>query len=135
MDSLSQAAQPRSSHRGRRTKLIMSLLLVIAILIGAFGYLLMQYRRVSADQQKTIAAQTAHLTTQLGKTVSLPSEQPTLATVLNKAKLGDQQLAAEAKNGDQLLIYARSRRVILYRPSTKKVVDMFHVEAAQASQK
>jgi len=110
----------------------MVLIVMILVLGGACTYLFMQYRRVN-DGQKNTAAQTAALVRQISKTVALPDEQATLATVLDKTKLGDQQLAREAHNGDLLLIYKDARLVILYRPSTHKVQDMFHIEAAQTT--
>ncbi|HSX33214.1 MAG TPA: hypothetical protein VLF91_02650 [Candidatus Saccharimonadales bacterium] len=126
---MNQTERPVRRHRD----VIVTLICMIVILAGACGLLLVRYHQTIAKQQATTVQQAASLATQLGKHFALPAGQPTLATVLNRAKLGDAQLVNEAQNGDLLLIFAEAKRVILYRPSTGKVVDMFHVDAPKAS--
>jgi hypothetical protein len=105
---------------------------VILGLGAACAILIVRYRHVTNPQRNTVAAQVNQLAEEIGKTIALPDEQASVATVVDRTKLGNSQLAAEAKNGDQLLVFSSARQVILYRPSTKKVIDMFHVTAAQA---
>jgi hypothetical protein len=124
--------QPRRGTRRNSRLIITVLVLIILALTGVCAYLFLHYR--SANTGQTQAEQTTALIDWLKQTVSLPAnEQPSVATVLDRTKLGDQQLAVEARNGDTLLVYAKAKRVILYRPSTQKVIDMFHIEADQAS--
>src|SRR6185369_15806233 len=120
-----------SRHRGG--KVTIGLVVVIIALAGACVYLFMANRKSAEKQAATPAGQAERLTDELGGTIVLPNEPPALATVLDHAKLGNAQLVSEARNGDELLIYAKSRRLILYRPSVRKAIDMFHVEAAQAN--
>jgi hypothetical protein len=101
------------------------LLAVSVMLSGICGYLLVQYRGVVHVQQNTPAAKAANLTNELSKTIQLP--QVSISTVVDSTKFNDPFLATEARNGDQLLLYGNARRVILYRPRTQKVIDMFHV--------
>jgi hypothetical protein len=56
-------------------------------------------------------------------TVNLPNETPTLATVSDAAKLKTQVFFKDAQNGDKVLIYPHAGTAILYRPSTKKVIE------------
>ncbi len=51
-------------------------------------------------------------------------ENPTIATVVDREKLQDQAFFVNAENGDKVLIYTNARKAILYRPSTKKVVEV-----------
>lgn len=125
-------AAPRARRQTR--KLIIVLCVVILLMLTACILLFMQYRQAVKDQAKSVPASTNQLTNLLSKSIALPNEQVSIATVMDKTKLSQPQLAAEAENGDQLLVYAKSRRVILYRPSTKKVIDMFHITADQAEQ-
>lgn len=70
---------------------------------------------------------------QLNKTISklsslmvLPeNEEPTLATVDNPGALTDPQLKAVAKTNDKVLLYYTAKKVIVYRPSVNKIVDIF----------
>lgn len=65
---------------------------------------------------------------EVGELYALPSnEQPSVATVNDKSKLEDQPFFANAENGDVTLIYAQSKLAILYRPSTKQLVNVSSV--------
>ena len=67
----------------------------------------------------------AMLVAQVGKLIDLPEgEIPTVATVADKTKLESQNFFKKSENGDKVLIYTESGRAFLYRPSTKKIVDV-----------
>ncbi len=62
---------------------------------------------------------------QVGKLVLLPTgEQPVLAIVSDLSKLQGQPFFAHAQNGDKVLIYKKTRKAILYRPSINKIVEI-----------
>ncbi|MCX7929089.1 MAG: hypothetical protein N2558_05435, partial [Patescibacteria group bacterium] len=64
------------------------------------------------------------ITSQIRKYMELPNEEePTLATITDINKLKDQDFFKKAKNGDKVLIYAKARKAILYRPSGNKVIE------------
>ncbi len=61
----------------------------------------------------------------IGTYMELPEgETPTIATVLDKEKLADQAFFNNSENGDKVLIYTTAKKAILYRPSTKKVIEV-----------
>ncbi len=61
----------------------------------------------------------------IGTYMELPQgETPTIATVLDKEKLADQAFFNKSENGDKVLIYTTAKKAILYRPSTKKVIEV-----------
>jgi hypothetical protein len=61
----------------------------------------------------------------VGELISLPEgEKPSVATVTDEEKLGDQVFFSNAKEGDKVLIYTNARKVILYRPSENRVVEV-----------
>lgn len=55
--------------------------------------------------------------------LALPEkEQPTVATVKDRTQLQDAALKNAVKNGDKILVYAKAQVIVVYRPSTGKVV-------------
>lgn len=51
-------------------------------------------------------------------------EVPTIAVVSDKTKLSGQVFFANAQNDDKVLIYPKARKAILYRPSTRKIIEV-----------
>lgn len=113
-----------SSARQRRwVIIILSVLLVIMMAISIV--LLVKYRRETDSNPATRQQQ---LTDQLSQVAEMPPEQPVISSVLDRSKLTNPALTSRAKNGDQLFIFPKSKRLILYRPSTQKVVDMLNIQ-------
>jgi hypothetical protein len=55
----------------------------------------------------------------------LPSgETPTLATVTDVSKLKGQAIFSNAQNGDKVLVYVKAQKIIVFRPSADKLVDV-----------
>lgn len=74
------------------------------------------------------------LVAQVGSLISLPEdEQPTVATVSDKSQLGEQIFFKNAEDGDKVLIYANASKVVLYRPSENRVVEVGTVNIQQVS--
>lgn len=61
----------------------------------------------------------------VGQKISLPSdEKPTVASVKDLDKLAGQAFFKDAKEDDKVLIYTNAKKVILYRPSEERVVEV-----------
>ncbi|MFC1649695.1 LytR C-terminal domain-containing protein [Patescibacteria group bacterium] len=62
---------------------------------------------------------------EVGKLIDLPEgEDPTIATVSDVDKVRSQPFFTNAQNGDKVIIYPDSRKAILYRPSTGKIIEI-----------
>jgi hypothetical protein len=82
-------------------------------------------KKLNELQNGTTSTNVDVVVKQVGKLVILPTdERPTLATVSDASKLKSQPFFVDAANGDKLLVYSKSKKVILYRPSQNKIVDM-----------
>ena len=55
--------------------------------------------------------------------VALPEETPSVVAVTDVNKLQSQPFFQKAQNGDVIFIFEKARRIFLYRPSTRKIID------------
>lgn len=122
-----------------KTKLvILSSALSLAIVAGLVGYLVSNYsakKTLLANPEQAIEEQNNKLIHQVAKVYELPqNEKPTVATVKDKEKLKANPLFEVAENGDKILILSKSRRFIVYRPTTNKVVDVIRINSDQSGQ-
>ncbi len=75
--------------------------------------------------QDSSQREAANLSYRIGATVAIPDgEVPGLATITDESKLNQGGVLAGAENGDKLLLFYKSGRVIVYRPSIGKVVSV-----------
>src|SRR5437870_4621069 len=112
-----------------KTKALMMIgVLILLILVGLGIYLFFQYQNSQKLlQNPSLASQveTKNLLDRIGKLILLPNdEQPSIATVSDITKLKNQSFFANAKNGDKVLIYTKSKKAILYDPSANKIIEV-----------
>ena len=100
---------------------------LVLFLLGAGGatyYFYNEYQKVKKNPDLISKEEVKSVTSIISKYMDLPSEeQPTVATVTDKEKLKDQDFFKKAENGDKILIYTNTRKAILFRPSTGRVVE------------
>ena len=105
---------------------IVSIIAIIAV--GLLIYLYGQYRTTQELLKKTSVGSNQEiqtLTDAIGAVMELPTtETPTLATVTDTAKLPAIPFFARATLGDKVIIYQKAAKAILYRPSSKKIIDV-----------
>lgn len=121
--SMSEESEGTQKNMGQKfVKLIISALVGALLLsIALAGYFYHQYRLSMAKPIDEVA----EVMREISESFILPEgEKPTLATVTDRDKLSGQAFFQRAENGDKVLLYAVSGKAILYRPSTKQIVDM-----------
>ncbi len=82
-------------------------------------------RELNKTKNPTQAAkeEAKDLVSKLSGYLALPAnEQPTVATVKDRDQLQDAALKDAVKNGDKILVYAKAQVIVVYRPSTNKIV-------------
>ncbi|MEI8097075.1 MAG: hypothetical protein WCG73_03140, partial [Candidatus Moraniibacteriota bacterium] len=122
-----------SAKKSRTLPAIVVLAVLLCLAVGVAGYFYYQYKYVATVNGQV--DEIASLTRTIGAMIELPEgEAPTLATVTDKEKLAGQPFFQKAENGDKVLIYTNTGRAILYRPTTKKIVDVTTVNVNASAQ-
>jgi hypothetical protein len=106
-------------------KRINSILLVLFVIAAALaGYFYNQNKQITADPNKAAAAEIKGVVEKVGKLMILPTgETPSMATVVDPAKLKSQAFFANAKAGDKVLLYTVAKKVILYNPTENRIIE------------
>ena len=119
---------PKLRLPANKKQLYTGLIILIAIIPTIYFYVQNKNteNKLNNLQQKSQASDDLNtVIDQIGKLVILPTgEQPTLATVSDITKLKGQPFFTNAANGDRILVYPKVKKVILYRPSLNKIVEM-----------
>lgn len=80
------------------------------------------------DPNQASKAEANRIVSEVGKLYALPKdEEPSVATVKDKEKLKDQPFFVNAQNNDVTLIYSKAKIAILYRPSSKQIINVSSV--------
>lgn len=111
--------------------LILANVLLIAGLAAFGGFYFKKYRDIKnnpASAEQAAQQQADRTIEEVGRLYDLPKdEKPSVATVSDKEKLKDQPFFAKAENGDITLIYSTAKLAILYRPSSKQIINVSSV--------
>jgi uncharacterized protein HemX len=126
-DNTDSVTETKTSKK-RKNKLSLKTLIVAVVSVlalGTIGYLAQQNHDLKQNPNKIVKADQQKLLNKIGTLMSLPTgEEPSIATVSDKAKLKDQAFFKNAQNGDTLLIYTNARKAILYREKTNKIIEV-----------
>lgn len=120
--------------------LIPAVVAVVVIALGAAGFLYFKSRTTStSNNPQNAQEEVKKLVLEVGKLIDLPTDEtPTVATVKDISKLKNQPFFQKAKNGNKVLIYGNAKKVILYDPILKKILDVAPINigssAAQPAQ-
>lgn len=107
-----------------------AIVIIIACIPALFFYNQAQNKK-STDKLETVD----QVVKQVDKHYILPlGESPTLATVSDVNRVRSQAFFANAVNGDKVLVYAKARKAILYRPSVDKIVEVAPLEIGNNQQ-
>jgi len=120
----------------KKKPIIMIVLFLLLVgLLSVVVYFFKQHKIVSPLLKTKTQAATEDIktiVTKVGALYELPKgEEPTLATVTDKRKLIDQAFFARAENGDKMLIYTNAKKIILYRPSINKIIEVAPINIAE----
>lgn len=108
--------------RNRRWPLIM--IIVVGILLACVaGFFAWKYFDSKGEDSDSAASQ--RIIEKVGNLYLIPdNEEPTVAQIQDKEKLGNQQFFNKANNGDYLLIFSDSQFALLYREDINKIINV-----------
>jgi hypothetical protein len=126
-----EADQPRPGRKKVKRFLKITIGLVIAL---GFTWLGVTYYQMSNEVKRLRAAsppaagrESAVLIQKVSALMDLPDENPTIATVEDAKKLASQVFFKKAKNGDKVLMYPKTKKAILYRPSADRIIEVAYL--------
>ncbi len=99
------------------------LIVAVIILVGlVVAYRLGQGHQVDSGSA-AVEREAVELRDRVGELMMVPDEVPGVATVVDQSRVANEPFFAQAENGDKILVFAATRKVILYRPSTNKIIE------------
>lgn len=112
--------------KGLKVKQIVAVAAVVLV-----GILVWQYLEARAELRRfnnpaaAVDKESEDTVSEVSKIMVLPSgETPTVANISDASKLRDRAFFDNAQNGDKVLIYQDAQKAIIYRPSTKQIVEV-----------
>lgn len=106
-------------------------IVVIILMLGIMMFLAYDRNKLKNEVAKSSSTSTSsvneaqELKQAISQYIELSDEEtPTVATVVDVNKVKNQTFFKNAQNGDKVLLFAKSGKAILYRPSTKKVIEV-----------
>jgi hypothetical protein len=117
-------APPAEAQKSSKLKLsaLTPVKTVVVLLVLLAGILII--RQYMQTRNELVLNDPSKLSAHIGAFLELPTgETPTLATVNEASKLKSQPFFRNAQDGDKVLIYSQASRAVLYRPSTKKIIE------------
>jgi hypothetical protein len=123
----------------KKAHVIITVLVLASAAGGYFGYtkydeLQKENKRLS-NPQEAAKSESERIKKEIASLIEVPTdEEPTIATVVDPSKLGGQAFFTKAQKDDRVIIYAKAKRAILYRPSTKKIIEVAPLNIGENSQ-
>jgi len=121
----------------RQSKILcITFIVVVVLAVGTAGFFAKKYFDLRANPNQAAQAETSRLTEMVGKLYELPKDEtPIVGKVQDKAKLKEQPFFKNAENGDDLLIYQKSKLAIVYRAKANKIINVGPIAIDAAQQK
>lgn len=125
------------------TQRILAFLTLSGLLVSAFFFIQI-YRLehpadISAESETSVQFQpetNEQLIARLKTMLAVPSgETPTIATLADLAQVKGQAFFAHAEMGDKIIVYLNAKKAILYRPSTKQIIEVGPLEVRETGAK
>jgi len=118
----------------RRKKTLWSAVAGLSVLVLAIvaAFLFKEYQDIKKTPETVAKATSQRIIEKVSNLYLLPgNEDPTVAKIEDKSKLGGQDFFKAAENGDYLLVYTNAKVALLYRETDNKLVNVGPVNTGQ----
>ena len=117
----------------KKNKILLLILGLTILSLGGFlTYKFKLLEKVGFINKKENEVET--IMKRISEVMILPDEIPTVATITDKSKFGNQLFFQKAENGDKLLLFTNSNLAILYRDSIGKIIEISQISVANSPQ-
>ncbi|MBX4195358.1 hypothetical protein KW796_00095 [Candidatus Parcubacteria bacterium] len=114
----SEVEKDRSQNLKQASVIWLGAIAACTLIVYGGSMIFDRYKMITDNSPASIVAQ-------VGRVVDLPKdEMPTIATITTMENLRDQPFFKDAMVGDKVIVFNNSRKAILYRPGTKKVIGV-----------
>jgi hypothetical protein len=114
---------PRQPKKLRIPGFVLLIGAALLVAVGV-GFYVASINRAPADPAHLSQQDVDSLVGTVGKLILLPAETPTIATVTDLNALKDQAFFTNARVGDKVLMFPKSKRAILYDPQDNKIIEV-----------
>ncbi|MDP1688539.1 MAG: hypothetical protein Q8L47_00175 [bacterium] len=108
--------------KGRITSAIFAVVLIASL--ATSGYFAYAYYSLRQNPNSVAQEEVKSLIAQVGRLIDLPTEEPTVATVVDAEALKSQAFFAKAQKGDKVLIYPNAKKAFLYSVTMNKIIEV-----------
>lgn len=113
------ANRPTSAKKSKK-KLILIILAVLAVAALAAVIVFQQIKLSSNLTDEQAAKNTQE---KVAKIMLLPEEDALVSDITDIAQISEQPFFSKAENGDKVLIFVQSAKIVVYRESTNQIVN------------
>ena len=111
------------------------LVVVGLIVLGTSIYFNYRYYEFVQNPEKVAQNEIQKTLEKVSRLIVLPNDEtPNVATVADPNALKDQPFFANALKDDQVIVYAKAQKAILYRPSIDKIIEVAPVNIDNTAQ-
>lgn len=104
---------------------LLILVAILSISFGVFFYLKLNTIETKNTVSSVIEGESKTLLSRVAELYLFPGgEEPTIATVSNPKLLKDQAFFENAQKGDNVLLFLKAGKAVLYRPSINKIIEI-----------
>ncbi len=110
----------------KKNKLVLLAAAALVVLLASVaGFFFWKWQALKSDANVSAQQSSQRIIEKVGQLFALPTgEEPTVALIQDKEKLQSQDFFKNARNGDYLLMYSKSKIALIYREKDDKLINV-----------